>query len=114
MVVFTPLVLLSRILLLVEGVLLQFIDIFQVKFLFGLDAEGVVTILERLLLFLLNLDLLLEELSDLRVLHQLLQLVHRDVAARFWVIGQGAVVELGRLLVLNLKLLRLLQDVLLL
>lgn len=62
--------------MLIKRVLLYFINLLQVKLLFGLYAEGVVTILERLLLFLLDLDLLLEELSDLRVLHQLLKLVH--------------------------------------
>lgn len=65
--------------LLVQGVLLQLIYVLQVEPLSRLNTKSILAILERLLLLLLYLYLLLEELSNLRILHKLLELVHRNI-----------------------------------
>lgn len=66
----------------IQRIFLQFIDVLKIEALRRLDAESVLTVLETgLLLLLLNLNLFLQKLRYLRILHQLLQLVHRDVVA---------------------------------
>jgi len=70
-------IILRRLLVTIQGILLQFVDVLKIESLCRLDTESVLAVLKTgLLLLLLDFNLLLKKLRYLRILHQLLQLVH--------------------------------------